>query len=275
MNIELPLRTKHIPSRLLLSILFVVSLLFGVKAQETDTIIPVDNPDKVLKKLKLGKIEDGFNLWQDKFKGHWAGVDFGFNTFVKEDYSGYVSEFMDNDVFRSNTTSINLFQQSIGIQKNRNTIGLITGLGLQLQSYRLDDNTTIYRNESTDVIFPQTLVYNDNQKSKLSIVSLIAPLLTEFQIPLNHYQNRIYISAGLYGNLRLSSHTKIKYRIDRKEKLKKVDHYSLQKFEYGIMIRTGYRWFNIFATYDLRPLFKEDKGPELKPITFGITLLQF
>jgi hypothetical protein len=52
-------------------------------------------------------------------------------------------------------------------------------------------------------------------------------------------------------------------------------NYSLQDFKYGLMFRTGYRWINVFVTYDITPLFKENKGPELTPLTFGFTLMRF
>ena len=91
---------------------------------------------------------------------------------------------------------------------------------------------------------------------------------------MNQYNNRIYVSGGFYGGLRIGSHTKIKYRSEgKKEKLKTPGHYSLQDFKYGMMIRAGYRWINVFATYELVPLFKGEKGPRLTPVTVGITLI--
>ena len=225
--------------------------------------------------MKIGKLEDGFNFWQDKFTGHWAGIDFGFNSFLYRDYTGYDSEFMDNDIFRSNSTYINLIQQSIGFQSNRNTIGLVTGLGLHLQSYRLDKNTTIVRMANGRIESSSLDYFDQNQKSKLSLVSLTIPLLAEFQMPVNHYENRLYLSGGFFAGFRLNSHTKIKYRVDRKEKLKVPGHYSLQDIKYGIMARAGYRWVNIFATYDLTPFFKENKGPVLYPFSFGVTFIRF
>jgi len=274
MNIEKPLKTS-----IFFGIIFFLFLGLSANssAQETDTIVPVNkNPEKILRKIDARKITRGsFNFWQEKFSGHWSGIDFGFNTFVNKDYSGYDSEFMNNDVFRSNSTYINLIQQSIGLQHNRNTIGLVTGLGMHLQSYRLDQNTTIQRGPN-DVIEPKTLFFDQNQKSKLSIVSIMVPLLAEFQIPLNNYENRIHLSTGVYGSYRLNSHTKIKYRVDRKkEKLKVPDFFSLNDFKYGVMFRAGYRWVNVFACYDLVPLFRKDKGPELTPFTFGFTVVSF
>ncbi len=275
MNIDLSLKTvKNNFSLVFILLIFSISTL-QLAAQEQDTIIRIKDPKPLLRKIDARKItQNGFNFWQDNFSGHWAGIDFGFNTFLNPDYSGYESEFMKNDFLRSNSMYINLIQQNIGLQRNRNTVGLVTGIGLQLQSYRLDKNTTI-RLDQYGHVEPEILYKDQNQKSKFSIVSLTVPLLAEFQIPINHYENRLYFSGGAYASLRLSSHTKIKYRADRKEKLKIPGHYSLHDFKYGVMVRSGYRWINLFATYEITPLFIGDKGPGLTPFTIGFTLLGF
>jgi hypothetical protein len=261
---------------LFITIAFFVSSFLVVSAQEIDTIIPInDNPEKILRKIDIREMPvHGFNFWRDKFSGHWAGIDFGFNTFLNTDYSNYNSEFMKNDILRSNSYYVNLFQQSFGLQRNLNTIGLVTGLGINFKNYRLDKNTTIERN-ANDEIVPKYIYFDDNQKSKLTITSLLIPLLVEFQIPVNHYNNRLYLSAGMYFEYRLGSNTKIKYKKIHREKLKVPDHFSMHDFTYGLMLRTGYRWINVFATYKITPLFKEEKGPELTPFTIGFTLLQF
>ncbi len=276
MNIDMPLKTETNYLKYFLLFAFVVLSRFYLLAQETDTIIPIQqDPEKILRKIHVKSItRNGFNFWQDKFSGHWAGVDLGFNALLFPDYSGYQTEFMKNNLFRSNSLYVNLIQQSIGLQHNRNTIGMVTGLGMQFQSYRLDKNTTIER-QPDGTIVPKELYFDDNQKSKLSMFYLTLPVLVEFQIPINHYENRLYISSGVYMGYRVSSHTKIKYRTDKKQKLKVPDNYSLHDFKYGFMVRTGYRWINVFATYDFTNLFYKEKGPELTPFIFGITLLRF
>lgn len=259
---------------LILTVLILFCSSVELSAQNDTAAVSTEKQEKMLRNLRIREFSNSrFNLWYDDFSGHWAGVDFGFNLLLNPDYSGYSYDFMENDIFKSNSTSINIFQQSIGLQRNKNTIGLVTGLGLQLQSYRLEKSTTIERLENGR-IEPQNLTFDQNQKSKLSIVSLTIPLLAEFQIPVKHYKNRIYFSGGFYGGLRIGSHTKIKYRLEgKKEKLKTPGHYSLQDFKYGFMFRAGYRRVNAFATYDLVPLFRQNKGPELTPVTIGITLI--
>lgn len=273
MNIKMPLKKYRF--WIGFNVLIFTMLLSNniCNAQETDTIVPIrKNAEEILKKINLNS--DGFNFWKDNFSGHWAGIDLGFNTFLNSDYTGYDSEFMNNDVLRSNSFYLNLIQQSIGLQRNRNNFGLVTGLGIQLQYYRLDDNTTIEKT-AEEVIVPSEFYYSENQKSKLFIYSVTLPVLAEIQIPVNNYRDRLYFSSGMYFSYRIGSYTTIKYRADEKQKLKITDNYSLQNFKYGIMARTGYRWINFFAMYELTPFFKEDKGPVLTPFTFGITLLGF
>jgi hypothetical protein len=270
-----PSKTKQFLTSVILLCLILLNAFLS-QAQSTDTIIPVrENPEKLLRNIRIGHAQrTGEPIWRDKFSGHLAGVDFGFNMFLNEDYSGYESDFMKNDVLHSNSVYVNFVDQSIGLQRVRNTIGLVTGIGLRLYNYRLDKYTTIKRDENS-VIQPVEINLQNIKKSNLAIMALQVPLLAEFQIPVNHFDNRIYFSAGMYGGVKLTSHTKVKYKLERNEKLKVVDHFSIRDFNYGLMVRTGYRWVNLFATYDLVPFFRENRGPELTPFTFGITLISF
>lgn len=273
MNINMLPKICRLWNRMIVFI-FTILLFNAVSvAQETDSIKPIrKSAEEILKSINLNS--DGFNFWKDKFSGHWAGIDLGFNMFLNPDYEGYDTEFMENDIFRSNSFHLNLIQQSIGLQRNRNNLGLVTGLGILFQDYRLDDNTTIERTTG-DVIVPKRFYYDDNQKSRLFIYSLTLPVLAEIQIPINNYKNRLYFSSGMYFSYRIGSYTKIKYHTEQTQKLKVTDHYSLQNFKYGVMARTGYRWINFFAMYELTPFYKKDKGPVLTPFTFGLTLLGF
>jgi hypothetical protein len=246
-------------------------------SQISDTIEVVrEKPEKLLKNLNIHSItQDGFNFWKDKFSGHWAGVDFGFNTLLHPDYGEYGLEFMKNSLLRSGFISLNPVQQSIGLQRNRNTIGLVTGLGLQWLNYRLDKNTTI-ETSATGMIIPKNLYFDINQKSIFSLFYATLPILAEIQFPVNHYNNRLFISSGIIFQYRISSSTKIRYRLDKKrEKLKTPGDYSMPDVRYSLMARTGYRNFQVFCSYDIQPLFKKGTGPELTPFTFGITLLRF
>lgn len=261
-------------------LVFILLMLFFINAgsQTADTLNVIrEKPEKLLKNLRIQNVtQGGFNFWDDDFSGHWAGVDFGLNTLTGKGFSDDYPAFLDHDILKSNALYVNIIQQSIGLQKTRNTIGFVSGLGFQFRSYRLDRNTTIVET-SSGTITDQSLVFDGNQKSKFSMVYLIAPLLLEFQVPVNHYDNRLFISGGFTGGYRLSAHTKIKYRDDRnKEKLKIPGDFSLNDFKYGLMLRLGYRQFQFFVNYDLQPMFKNAANlPDIYPFTFGFTLVSF
>ena len=249
-------------------------------SQENDSIIVVQSPTGRLSGLidVQDLTNEGYNYWDDKFEGHWSGVELGINGFAHADYSMYPASenhFLDNDMIRSNVLNLNILQYSRGFQQTRNNIGLVTGLGLSFQSYHLDDNTTLSIDENKK-IHPSVLYFDSSQKSKLSSLYLEVPLLVEFQIPISHYSNRLYFSAGLTGAKRLETHTKVKYHKNgKREKLKSPGEYAIKDYKVAGTIRMGYRWVNFFVTYDLAPLFENRRGPKLHSYSAGIKLISF
>jgi hypothetical protein len=86
----------------------------------------------------------------------------------------------------------------------------------------------------------------------------------------------MYISAGVTGAKQLETHTKIKYRRNgKREKLKSPGDYSINEYKVAATFRCGYRWINLFASYDLVPMFENRRGPELYPFSLGIKLISF
>lgn len=81
------------------------------------------------------------------------------------------------------------------------------------------------------------------------------------------------IGIGAYAGYRLGSKTKyvVKDGGD-KDKEKDLDNYFLNDWRYGVRFQAGIREFDIFINYDLNDLFKENKGPQLNAISFGVIL---
>jgi hypothetical protein len=72
---------------------------------------------------------------------------------------------------------------------------------------------------------------------------------------------------------------KIKYKGNREDgklvvqKEKPVDN--LQRFRFGPTLRIGYDWFNVYAYYQVTKVFEPGRGPDIYPLSIGITLLPF
>ncbi len=50
---------------------------------------------------------------------------------------------------------------------------------------------------------------------------------------------------------------------------------NIETFRYGISARFGWKFINLTGFYSLTGLFKKDQGPELYPISVGISLMPF
>jgi hypothetical protein len=201
----------------------------------------------------------------DKFKGHWQGLDLGFNGFANPDYSMYnVDDFMSVKQEKSWEVGLNVFEFNIGLHKSN--IGLVTGLGFTFNDYKFENRYTIYR--AVERTEPLYLDYTDLEKTKLSVEYLNIPLLLEFQIPVNQNEGRIFINAGILGAVKIGSHTKVKHG-DSKDK--DHDGFNINSFKYDATARVGYKDFGLYAKYSLIPLFENGKGPELTPFTVGFS----
>lgn len=213
---------------------------------------------------------------RESFKGHWAGVDLGLNNFFSEPFNSELPQearFMDLNTGKSVAVGLNLLQYSIGLQRHQQNIGLITGLGLTFNNYRLDSPyiLTTDENGNTSYIETERVI----KKNKLVTTFLTVPLLLEFQIP-TASEHPIFINGGLYGGFKLGSHTKMVYGDNLgKDREKSRSDLNLNSFKYGATVRFGYRFIKLYASCDLSRMFQAGQGPELYPWTVGLTLVSF
>jgi len=212
-------------------------------------------------------IEDERAEMRSRFKGHWAGFEFGFNNYVVSDYSLTLPEsidYMSLHSGKSHNLNFNVAQTSLGLARR---IGFVTGLGFNWNNYRFDGNNNIMKSE-TGVIErydPEALL----KKSKFSTLYLTLPVILEFQIPADH--NHLNLAAGLIGAVKLYSYSKMVF--DDGDKVRSEDDFSLNMLRYGVTARIGYENLQVYSTYYITPLFQTGKGPggvDLFPFEIGL-----
>lgn len=49
----------------------------------------------------------------------------------------------------------------------------------------------------------------------------------------------------------------------------------LESVRYGVQARVGWKWVHLYGYYSLNRLFKADKGPQMYPISVGVTFMPF
>jgi len=241
----------------------------GVKVEITDgdsTKIAVGNHSLVVD-------EDGNVEWKrnrnNKFKGHWAGLDLGVNGYVDKDFKIDLPEdydFLTLQYEKSIDVNINFFEQNINLINNK--FGLVTGLGLRWNNYRFSNNVILEPDSAT--IYGYNDDSRDWRKSKLVVNYLTLPLMFEYQTNRYSRSNSFHISAGVMLGWRYATHTKNLYFENGRQKPKQYDSFNLNPFRYDATMRIGWGIINLYATYSMNTLFKDGHGPELYPFAIGI-----
>lgn len=217
----------------------------------------------------------GWRKKPDRFRGHWSGFELGLNNWVDQggNLAGTKTEhrFLDLNTAKSWEFDLNIMQYSLPFAK---PVGLVTGMGLKWNNYWFDGNNSIMKDPVSGVIVPMYPAANVSySKTKLNTFYLTVPLLFEFQFG---PKKKGFISVGVIGDLKLSSKTRLKYyEGGSKQKEKVKDDFNLSPLRYHITARAGYKFVKIFANLSMVPVFKTDMGPELYPITIGLTLINF
>ena len=205
-----------------------------------------------------------------RFYGHWAAVEMGLNNWINSDYKFTLDPYQDFELIpeKSWAISLNFIQFNIPFGKYN---GLVTGMGSTWNHYHLRNNVNLIEN-TNGVITTEPETNYDLNKNNLNLWYLNVPLLYEFQIPVGENNYSIHFSFGVVGSLKLMA--KYVQEADNFKRKDKSD-FQIPGFKYGATFRMGYRYINLFANYDFTPLFKENRGPEIFPVSVGLVLLEF
>ena len=206
-----------------------------------------------------------FSKRHKSFNGHWEGFEVGLDNWVNNDFKFALND--ENRGFelvpeKSWVFSLNFLELDIPFGEYN---GLVTGVGTTWNLYRFREEVIL--SEDTDGVIIADPHPGDYDKNKLMLWYMNVPLLYEFQIPVN--RDEVHFSFGVLGSLKLMS--KYTTKIDGSKTKDKSD-FQIPGFKYGLTFRVGYKFINLFANYDMTPLFKENRGPELYPVSVGFVL---
>jgi len=145
-------------------------------------------------------------------------------------------------------------------------------IGAGVSWHNLYSNTRIYDIKADTIIFTPIPDSIDYKKSKIGVTYLDIPL--ELRLKTN---NKIRASIGVKISYVIDAKTKYKgdklsgYQVIQKEKqISNID-----KFQFGPVVRFGYDWFHIVGYFSVTKLFEKERGPDVYPISLGITFMPF
>lgn len=207
-------------------------------------------------------------------KNHWAGIDLGISGYLSTRKSFgmiYEDRLFELDYSRSRTWNLNFIEKNFKII--RNYAGIVTGMGVSLNRYHFNERQTALIPDAD--ITNMVLIGAITRKHFLSSSYLTIPWLLEFNTHRNPGKS-FHIAGGLIGGYRLGSKSvRVVEFTDEKRRLVVRDDYNLAPFNLSTTVRFGLGNLNFFVTYTLTELFNKGKGPELFPVSAGVTLIGF
>lgn len=145
-------------------------------------------------------------------------------------------------------------------------------IGAGIGCHNLYSNTRIVNIKADTISFTVIPDSMDYKRSKLGLTYIDFPL--ELRLIT---KSKIRASIGVKLGYLIDAKTK--YKGDNllgnqiTEKQRKVDH--LDNFRFGPTVRFGYDWFQVMGYFSVTQIFDKGLGPDLYPISVGVTFMPF
>ncbi len=235
-------------------------LVFAASAQDKEDI----------KKGTFGKLTQADRVVFNIFTDIWMNVP-GDSMSVKKINRGADFYIMKEFPFGKSNFS---FAVGLGVGCNN-----LYSNAMPVKSFTLDtlgvknyDGTTVFKKiPSFSPDGKQEINFKNN---KFTTVFLDIPL--EFRYRMKNNAFKIYLGGKI--GLMLSNHTKYNgdnYNEDYPTgniRFKEYKIANVEKYRYGVTARIGWKWIQVYGYYSLSKLFKKDKGPDMYPISVGLTI---
>jgi hypothetical protein len=135
------------------------------------------------------------------------------------------------------------------------------GIGLGLERFSFSNDISLQRTPTGTVITP--LSEMEVNKSLLVANYVDIPLEIKFHANRINPNRGFNIAVGGRVGILYSAHTKVNIEeMGDQVKLKRKEHYNLNRFRYGLTARMGIGRFNVYYFHALSPLFGGTQGPE-------------
>ena len=205
-------------------------------------------PDKLQRHLA-----SGFDFYNDFWMNMPDSVDAGAINWGANIYMLYTFPFSDKSNF-----SIAI-GGSLGIHKlyHDGMFGIDTNGVTQLLSF--------------DSQYPDL----DYKKNKLEVDYFDFPIELRYMA-----KSGVRFSAGVKIGLTLQSKTKYRgddylYGVNEVLKVKFLDLANIENYRVAATARIGWKWIGIYGSYSLTKVFSPGEGPEIYPISVGISLFPY
>ncbi|MBN1339512.1 MAG: outer membrane beta-barrel protein [Bacteroidales bacterium] len=175
---------------------------------------------------------------------------------------------MDERAIHPGVNAYGMYNYMIG----KGNFSFSPGLGIGVHNLYSDASPVLINDSTAFVKIPDSVSY---KRSKLTASYLDIPIELRFKS-----ENQFRFAIGFKFGFLMKMQSKYKgsdyFNNDDHEIIFKQGHVkNADSNRYGFVGRIGYKWFNVSAFYSLSTLFRSGKGPEMYPVSVGITIIPF
>ncbi len=196
-----------------------------------------------------------------------VGVDVFADIWIYKNEEPYIPEGFRIRTINQGATVFVMYNLALGESLNSFSIGLA------IRSHNLYSNSVITDIKADTIKYERIPDNIDYRKSKINPVYIDLPIEFKFRT-----EKGFKVGIGLKAGYLIDS--KEKYKGNRpgdnqNVKTKTKDIYQMEKFVFGATFRIGYKWVSAFASYQFTKIFRQGRGPEMYPVSVGITITPF
>jgi len=221
--------------------------------------------------VSIGKVEEieVDDHYVDPFQTEWWLFDMGYNTLLNDEYANDIPAPYDKleqqQLWGSFDVNLHLFRSRVSMAKG--FLNFNYGLSMEWHHFRFDDNFRILPDTNMVVIVNEETI--NFEKNKFNTTHVAIPLSIGFETKPWDTDHSFRMQFGYSPGLMLRGKTKYKY--DGEKEIEK-DDFNLSQFRNELNYTIGYGDFNVYASYDLNSMFREDRGPSLHPFSVGLII---
>lgn len=166
---------------------------------------------------------------------------------------------------------VNIFG-SYNYMVGESNVSFSPGIGLSVHNLLTDSWLRVNNDSAYFEPIPDTLSY---KKYKMTATYFDIPIELRFKS-----KSEFRVAVGFKFGFLLKAHTKYKgenyIEGTNDEVIIKTSKFNfVEKNHYGFTGRIGYKWLNVYCYYQLSTLFEKGNGPEMYPVSIGITAIPF
>lgn len=227
--------------------------------------VVITNQDTVV--IKIDKDEkESSDKKKKKNKFRVGLVDYGVSSYlVRGSFSEDIPEEWSLKYPQSINWNIHIFRHRLNLISE--TLFFEYGISTNFRRFRFENNVESI--QVGDNTIRPIISNTDFKKSKLRTTYLEVPLM----VTINPKGKKFTLSLGAYGGMRIGSSHKIKTTDG--EKMVNKDDFKLRDFTSGLVARLGFGPVDFYCQVNGESMFDDSISPNLAPLTFGISLINF